>query len=123
MVKQINERPHKKLIVWQKGIDMVARIYSATESFPQSENHSLTSQIRRAAISVPSNIAEGLTRRTKADKLHFLNISQSSLSEIDTHLEISRRLNYLRDETFESVENDLVELQKLLGGLIRSIQA
>ena len=122
-MKQINERPHKKLLAWQKAIDMVVRIYSTTEPFPKTENYGLISQLRRAAVSVPSNIAECLTRRTKADKLHFLNISQSSLSEIDTHLEISRRLQYLRDETFESVESDLVEIQKLLGGLIRSIQA
>ena len=118
----INERPHKKLMVWQKGIEMVARIYSITESFPKKEEFGLVTQLRRAAVSVPSNIAEGLTRKSKADKLRFLNISQSSLSEIDTHLEISKRLNYLRDGQFESIETELVEIQKLLGGLIRSIE-
>lgn len=122
-MNKINDRPHKKLLAWQKAIDMVVKIYSVTGGFPRKEDYGLTSQLRRAAVSVPSNIAEGLTRRTQADKLHFLNVSQSSLSEIDTQIEISRRLEYIHDESYESVENDLVHIQRLLGGLIRSIRS
>jgi len=77
--------------------------------------------MRRAAISVPSNIAEGLTRKTKKDKLHFLNIAQASLSEIDTQIEISLRLGFINQQVFENIEIRVIEVGKLLGGLARSI--
>jgi four helix bundle protein len=117
----INERPHKKLVVWQKAVELVTEVYRITESFPKKEEFGLAAQMRRAAISVPSNIAEGLTRKTNKDKLHFLNIAQASLSEIDTQLEISRRLEYFGQPTYEDLEIKLVEIEKLLSGLIRSI--
>jgi four helix bundle protein len=81
----------------------------------------MTSQMRRAAISVPSNIAEGLTRKTNKDKLHFLNIAQSSLSEIDTQLEISMNLSSIEEVKFSDIEKRLVEVQMLLSGLSRSL--
>ena len=118
----INPRPHKKLKVWQKSIDMVTRIYKITDAFPKKEEFGLTAQLRRAAISVPSNIAEGLTRKSSKDKLHFLNIAQSSLSEIDTQIEIGIRLGYLDQACYESIEGDLMEAQMLLSGLSRSIK-
>ncbi len=117
-----NERPHKKLTLWQKAMDFVVGIYSATDNFPSQEMYGLVSQLRRAAVSVPSNIAEGLTRKTKAGKLHFLNIVQSSLSEVDTQLEISRRSGFLPETTYELAVDALIEVQRLLGGLIRSIR-
>ena len=117
-----NERPHKKLTLWQKAMQLVVNIYETTKGFPSQELYGLTSQLRRAAVSVPSNIAEGLTRKTKADKLHFLNMSQSSLSEVDTQLEISRRLGFLSESTYGFAVEGLIEVQRLLGGLIRSIR-
>ena len=75
----VNERPHKRLRVWQKAIELVTSVYEVTAQFPREEEFGLKAQLRRAAVSVPSNIAEGLARRTKADKLHFLNMSQASL--------------------------------------------
>ncbi len=117
-----NERPHKKLNLWQKAMDLVMKIYASTKEFPPREMYGLTTQLRRAAVSVPSNIAEGLTRRTKTDKLHFLNISQSSLSEIDTQMEISLRLGYLNEAVYDDAVTDLIDVQRLLGGLIRSIR-
>ena len=117
----LNPRPHKKLIVWQKAIDLVVKIYEVTEKFPKREDFGITAQLRRAAVSVPSNIAEGLTRKSSKDKLHFLNIAQSSLSEIDTQLEISIRLGYFSQQTYESIERELMEIQMLLSGLSRSI--
>ncbi|MCX6141911.1 MAG: four helix bundle protein [Ignavibacteriales bacterium] len=81
----------------------------------------MVTQMRRAAISVPSNIAEGLTRKTKKDKLHFLNIAQASLSEIDTQIEISLRLGFINQQVFENIEIRVIEVGKLLGGLARSI--
>ena len=117
----INQRPHKRLMVWQKSIEMVVRIYDLSRNFPSGEEFGLKSQLRRASVSVPSNIAEGLTRRTKKDKLHFLNIADSSLSEMDTQLEITHRLGLLDDKSFEESETALIEIQKLLSGLVRSI--
>ena len=118
----INERPHKRLVAWQKAVELVTEIYKMTEGFPKKEEFGITSQLRRAAISVPSNIAEGLTRKTKKDKLHFLNIAQASLSEIDTQFEISLRLGYVSQPVYEEAEKKLVEVEKLLSGLSRSIQ-
>jgi len=118
----LNERPHKKLEVWKKSIALVTMIYEETKAFPRDEEYGLKSQLRRAAVSVPSNIAEGLTRKTKNDKLHFLNIAQGSLSEIDTQLEICLNMNYLDEEHYERIEVLLIEIQKLLSGLSRTIR-
>lgn len=117
----INPRPHKKLKVWQKAVELVIDIYEVSKSFPKEEEFGLKSQLRRASISVPSNIAEGLTRKSAKDKLHFLNVADSSLSEIDTQLEISNRLGMVDDRKFSEAEAVLMEVQKLLSGLIRSI--
>jgi four helix bundle protein len=117
----VNVRPHKKLKAWQLAIQLVTEIYRATEAFPTGEDYGLTAQLRRAAISVPSNIAEGLTRKTNKDKLHFLNMAQASLSEIDTQLEICKNLGYLEANLFDEIEARLVEVEKLVSGLSRSI--
>jgi four helix bundle protein len=117
----INPRPHKKLIVWQKAIELVTEIYKMTDGFPRKEEFGLTAQMRRAAVSVPSNIAEGLTRKTNKDKLHFMNMAQASLSEIDTQVEIALQLGYMSEETYGGVEKKLVDVQMLLSGLSRSI--
>lgn len=103
-------------------MDLVTSIYDTTKKFPKEEEFGLKSQLRRAAVSIPSNIAEGLTRKTVADKIHFLNISNGSLSEIDTQLEISLRLNYIESHEFENIENKIITTQKLLSGLIRSLK-
>ena len=118
----INARPHKKLVVWQKAIELVTEVYKMTEGFPRKEEFGLSAQLRKAAVSVPSNIAEGLTRKTTKDKLHFLNMAQASMSEIDTQIEISYRPGYLGDEVHEKMESRLVEVEKLLGGLERSLR-
>jgi four helix bundle protein len=118
----INERPHKKLEVWKKSIAFVTSIYEETKTFPAAEEYGLKSQLRRAAISISSNIAEGLTRKTKNDKLHFLNIAQGSLSEIDTQVEICKNMNYLDKDRYERIEIQLVEIEKMISGLSRSIR-
>lgn len=104
----------------QKAIELVTEVYKITEGFPRKEEFGLSAQLRKAAVSVPSNIAEGLTRKTTKDKLHFLNMAQAFMSEIDTQIEISNRLGYLGDEVHEKMESRLVEVEKLLGGLERS---
>ena len=119
----INERPHKNLELWKESMNLVEMIYKLTNSFPKEETFGLKSQLRRAAVSVPSNISEGLTRSTKPAKLHFLNIAFGSMSEIDTQIEISLRLQYLDSEKYESVENKIVQVNKLLSGLIRKLRS
>jgi four helix bundle protein len=118
----INDKPHKKLEAWKKSIKLVTSIYDVTRTFPQDEEYGLKSQLRRAGVSVPSNIAEGLTRKTKKDKLHFINIAQGSLSEIDTQVEICLNMKYFSYTFYESIELQLIEIQKLLSGLSRVIQ-
>ena len=117
-----NERPHKKLTVWKKSIDIVTIIYEETKQFPREEEYGLKSQLRRAAVSVPSNIAEGLTRKSLNDKLHFLNIAQASLSEIDTQLEISLKINYIDNACYQRIETQIIEIQKMLAGLSKRLK-
>ena len=114
-------KPHKKLDLWKKCIDFVVLIYRVTKSFPREEEFGLKSQLRRAAVSVPSNISEGLTRRTRKEKLRFLNIAQGSLSEIDAQIEISERLEFLSEDAVLEVNNLQTDVERLLSGLIRSL--
>ena len=118
----VREKPHKKLRLWQKVIDFVVRIYGVTQKFPREEEFGLKSQLRRAAVSVPSNISEGLSRKTKKDKLHFLNMAQSSLSEIDAQLEISDRLKFIDSTVVEQTYESLTEVEMMLVGLMKSIR-
>ena len=85
----------KELLVWQKSIDFVTEIYRITETFPKAEIYGLISQIRRAAVSIPSNIAEGNSRRSKTDYLQFLKIARGSCAEVETQLIISKNLGFL----------------------------
>ncbi|MGA9407863.1 MAG: four helix bundle protein [Bacteroidota bacterium] len=115
-------RPHKKLLLWQEAMALVVQVYELTKVFPKEEEFGLKAQLRRASVSVVSNIAEGLARRSKNDKLHFLNVSQASLSEIDTQIEISLRLRYIASASFDPIQSQLIKIQKLLSGLNRKIQ-
>jgi four helix bundle protein len=97
-------------------------IYEETKELPREEEYGIKAQIRRAAVSVPANIAEGLSRQTINDKLHFLNISQGSLSEVDTHLELCLHLKYIDQDKHSKIVSLLIEVQKMLSGLIRSLK-
>jgi|SRR6218665_365489 len=112
----------KELIVWQKSINLVTEIYRITEKFPSNEIYGLTSQLRRASVSVPSNIAEGNTRRSKADYLQFLRIARGSCSEIETQIIISKNLGFIDDITFETLSFNIVEISKMINGLINSLK-
>jgi four helix bundle protein len=113
---------HKELIVWQKAVDLVVAIYKLTKSFPKAEVYGLASQMQRAAVSVPSNIAEGHgLKQTQAYARH-LAIANGSLTELETQLEIARRLGYLTAEN-ELVINQAGEVGRMLAGLRRSLQA
>jgi len=116
-------KDYKKLKVWGKGIELVTKIYKLTATFPASEQYGLTSQIRRCAVSIPSNIAEGSGRQSEGDFNHFLNISKGSSNELETQLIISNRLGYLSDDELASCLSDIEEIQKMLTGLQRSLKA
>jgi len=112
----------KELIVWQKSINLVTGIYRITEKFPSNEIYGLTSQLRRASVSVPSNIAEGNTRRSKADYLQFLRIARGSCSEIETQIIISKNLGFVDDTIFETLTFNIIEISKMINGLINSLK-
>ena len=107
---------HKDLEVWKKSMDLVSNIYKITESFPNKELYGLTNQIRRAAVSVPSNIAEGAARSSKKEFIQFLYIALGSLSELETQIIIANRLEYLNN--LDTLLEDLKFVQKLINGLI-----
>jgi len=116
-------KPHKKLDLWGKIIDLVVFLYEITKPFPREEEFGLKAQIRRAGVSVPSNVSEGLTRKTKKDKTHFLNMAQSSLSEIDAQIEVSRRLGFISKATEVEANERLSTVEMMLSGLVRSISS
>jgi four helix bundle protein len=114
-------RKHHQLEVWQEAIALVKDVYRLTAKFPQQENYGLASQIRRAAISVPSNIAEGAGRTGDKEFLKFLSVARGSLSELETQLIIAKELGYLADDTEIAARVDKVF--EFLGGLMKSIQS
>jgi four helix bundle protein len=113
-------RSHRKLLVWQAAIDLAKAAYEVTERFAESERFGLTQQMRRAAVSVASNIAEGAGRASAADKAHFFVMAQGSLSELDTQLEIASSLGYLSGSDKEGLAENIGRTSRLLSGLIRS---
>ncbi len=96
-----SKRPHERLDVWRNSMDLVEKVYTLSSSFPDVERFGLCAQMRRAAISVPSNIAEGAARRSTPEYIRFLSIARGSLSEISTQLHIARRLGYASDTAAE----------------------
>ncbi|MFC7346801.1 four helix bundle protein [Chryseobacterium zhengzhouense] len=112
----------KELLVWQKSISFVTEIYQLTNVFPKDEMYGLTSQIRRASISIPSNIAEGNSRRSVADYLQFLKIARGSSAEVETQLIIAKNLKFLSEENYLKLNQDITEISKMLNGLINSLK-
>src|SRR6266852_4413119 len=100
-------RPHEKLDVWKKAIDFVVAVYRATDGFPKEEKFGLTSQLRRAAVSIPANIAEGAGRKSSKEFAYFLSNSQGSASEVETELLIASRLGYLNPNVFSELQESL----------------
>lgn len=110
------------LKVWQKSMDLTDAVYDATESFPRHEAFGLVSQVRRAAVSVPSNIAEGWGRGRSKEYVQFLRYPRGSLYEIETQLRIAERRRYVEPETVASILSVTVEISKMLSGLMRSLR-
>ncbi|MDX2027147.1 MAG: four helix bundle protein [Alphaproteobacteria bacterium] len=113
---------YKDLEVWQKSMDMVTAVYQVTKEFPKDELYTLTNQIRRSAISVPSNIAEGRGKRSTGDYIRFLNIAYGSISELETQLIISKNLGYVSSGKLDSLFTDINRIGRMLNGLISSLE-
>ncbi len=114
---------HKELIVWQKAMDLVEKIYFLTKDYPKNEQYGLTSQMRRAAVAIPTNITEGYHRNHLKEYIQFLYIAKSSASELETLLELTHRLKFNIHAQFEKDTTDLLtENLKMLTSLIKSLK-
>ncbi len=112
----------RELIVWQKAMDFVVLVYEYSNLFPIEERYGLTSQIRKSAVGVPSNMAEGYGRRSSGDYVRFLNISLGSLNECLTQTEIALRIKYLAENDFQNIFERGEEISKMLISLINKIE-
>jgi four helix bundle protein len=115
------EKPHKRLLAWRKSMDLVVVVYELTKTFPLDEMYALTSQIRRASVSVPSNISEGAAGRSAIQFRNYLSIAIGSLNEISTQLEIAYRVGYLDRNKLNDIENRVDECLALTYGLRKSL--
>ena len=116
-------RPHEKLDVWNMAMDFVVAVYKTTESFPKDEKFGLTSQIRRASVSIPANIAEGAARNSTKEFIQFLSIAQGSASELETELLIAQRLGYLREDAYLRLRPELDSIGRMLVGLSQHLKS
>ena len=112
----------KDLLVWQKSMELSMKVFWLTKKFPKDEQYGITSQIRRAAVSVPSNIAEGHGRNTKGEYLQFLGIAKGSLAELETLLILAKQMEYLSEEAFSYVEILVVDCNRMLKKLIQALK-
>ncbi|MGN0049090.1 MAG: four helix bundle protein [Bacteroides sp.] len=115
-------KTHKDLLVWQKSIDLVLRIYELTKQYPKDELYAITNQTRRCVTSIPANIAEGSGRKGKSEFIQFLHIALGSASELETFLVIAQRLHYISEEEYKEADDALNEIIRMLSGLINSIK-
>ena len=114
-------KTYTELFVWQKSMELVTAIYKDTQGFPKEEVYGITSQIRRSAASIPSNIAEGFGRRSQQDFIRFLKISMGSLFELQTQLRISKNIKFLDKPRFDKLFDDTREIERMLSSFIQSI--
>ena len=115
-------RDHTKLRAFELADEVALLVYRLTSSFPKEELYGLTSQMRRAAVSVPSNIVEGCARESQADYLRFLNIAFGSLRELHYQVSLSKRLEFLPNQDFSLIEPKIIETEKVLNGLIKALR-
>lgn len=119
MVEIVNS--YKDLLVWQRGMDLVVAVYQITARLPANEQFGLISQMRRSAISVPSNIAEGYGRQATGEYRHHLSIARGSLLELETQLVLCQRLKYLSEPDTNAILGKITEISKMLGSLISKL--
>lgn len=116
-------RPHENLDVWKKAIEMVTEIYQLTKDFPAEEKFGLISQIRRAAVSIPANIAEGAARQSDKEFYNFLSIAQGSASELETELLIAKNLKYFSNEDYQRIYNEVNTIARMIVGLSQKVKS
>lgn len=116
-------KSYKDLIVWQKSMEAVTEIYKITSFFPDTEKYGLCAQMRRSAISIPSNIAEGRRRGSRKDFRQFLTIAYGSGAELETQIEIAKRLSFGQKSDYIKIDKTLEEIMKILNKIIRTLQA
>lgn len=121
--RKVTLESYKDLIVWKKSYKLCLDIYKITKEFPRNEEYGLTSQIKRSALSVPSNIAEGYNRQSRAEYIRFLYIAYGSLAELETQLMLAKDLKFTKNSNIEEAINLQNEVQKIMFGLIKSIKA
>jgi four helix bundle protein len=114
-------RSYKDLIVWQRGMDLVEAVYLITRKLPASEQWGLTSQMRRAAVSVPANIAEGYGRQATGEYRHHLSIARASLLELETHVLLCKRVGYFTDQESKPMLREIDDISKMLASLIAKL--
>ena len=113
---------HKDLEAWKKSIELVTKVYEITRIFPENEKYSLVSQMRRAAISIPSNIAEGAAKPSDIEFAHFLDTALGSAFEVETQLLISKNVGYVSEDLYNNLLTELNEIERQLNGLISSLR-
>ncbi|MFA6099137.1 MAG: four helix bundle protein [Patescibacteria group bacterium] len=114
---------YKELTVWQKSIELVTAIYKLTEQFPKSEIFGLTSQIKRSAVSIPSNIAEGFNRKSRLEYAHFIRIAFGSGAELETQILIAKKLKFINETSYNQIDALLTEVMKMLNKLISALKS
>lgn len=113
---------YKDLLIWQKGIDLAVDVYSLTRDFPETEKFALSSQIKRSASSISANIAEGYGRQSSKSYSQFIKISRGSLFELETHLILAERLNFIAEkELYDKIKNQIIEEGKMLNSFIKKL--
>ena len=116
-------KPHHNLEVWKRSLSFVTKIYKLTADFPADEKFGMVSQIRRAAVSIPSNLAEGAARNSKKEFINFLHIAQGSTAELETQILISRNLSFVAQSQAHPLLKELEEIPRMIVGLQRSLKS
>ena len=116
-----DEQKYRKLLVYEKATTLVVHVYALLKKFPREEQYALCDQLRRAVVSIPSNIAEGVGRISDKDRAHFIEIAYGSLMEVNCQMDVAKRLGYISDEELTNLDQECVELARMLLGLRSSI--
>ena len=117
-------KSYKDLLIWQKGIDISSLLYELVEDFPKEEMYALTNQLKRAAVSIPSNIAEGYGRNSSQSYIHFVSISRGSLFELETQLIVAKKLKFIKNERlFSDLMNQITEESKMINSFINKLES
>ena len=116
-----DEQKYRKLLVYKKATTLVLHVYALLKKFPKEEQYALCDQLRRSVVSIPSNIAEGMGRISEKDRAHFLEIAYGSLMEVNCQLDVANRLDYITNDELKEMDEECVELARMLSGLRASI--